>query len=115
MIVHFASKDEWDAAKEAGSYAPAKLEQFGYVHCSYPAQATDVANELFADRDDVVLLWIDPAKVRSAIIYERPKGEDLGELYPHIYGPVDLAAVVAAQKLRPWARGKFVLPREPSA
>ena len=114
MIVHFASKEEWDAAKESGAYAPAGLEEHGFVHCSFPSQAAQVANERFSGRDDIVLLWIDPSKLRAAIIYERRKGEEIGDLWPHVYGPIGLEAVTAAQKLRGWQPGKFVLPREPS-
>ncbi len=53
------------------------------------------ANRFYADVDQFVLLTIDAVKVPSKIIWEPPTpGSD--ELFPHIYGPLPIGAVVAA-------------------
>lgn len=45
----------------------------------------------FAGRDDLVLLEIDPARLRAELKYE-PAPD--GELFPHVYGPLNIDAVV---------------------
>jgi uncharacterized protein (DUF952 family) len=51
-----------------------------------------VADLFYRDRDDVVLLTIDPRLLDSPVVVETPDGGDEG--YPHVYGPLPLEAVV---------------------
>jgi len=62
------------------------------------------ANALFLGRDDLVLLVIDPAKVGPAIKYEGAPGS---QQFPHIYGPLNLDAVVAVMALPRGRDGTF--------
>ena len=111
MIVHIARQKEWDDAQESGEYTPADFDKF--IHCSTPDDVASVANEDFSGEDDLVLLWIDPPKVKAGIIYERAAGQEVGPLFPHIYGPLNIDAVLKADKLKPWEAGGFVLPPQP--
>src|SRR5437870_2063850 len=116
MICHIARGEEWEAAEEeeaGGEYKPAQLEEDGFIHCSMPKQVEQIANERFAGEEGLVLLWIAPAKVKAGVLYERPKGQETGELYPHVHGPLNVDAVVKVNKLKPWQKGGFVLPPEP--
>ncbi len=61
------------------------LEQEGFIHCSLPHQLRAVAEAVYADADDLVVLVIDSARLPSPVRYE---GADGGEQYPHVYGPV---------------------------
>ncbi len=115
MIVHFAHKQNWEDAQEGGEYTPPDFEEGDFIHCSFPQQATAIADEHFSGQDDLVLLWIQPGKVKAGIIYERPPGQEVGDLFPHIYSPINVDAVVRADELDSWEPGGFVLPKEPSA
>jgi len=84
----------------------------GFIHCSTPEQAHLPANAIYSDTDDLVLLWIDPTRVHAEIRYEVP-GAETSEAFPHLYGPLNLDAVVAEAPLEPWAQGAFRLPPRP--
>jgi uncharacterized protein (DUF952 family) len=77
----------------------------GFVHCSEPDQVVRVANARFAGRTDLVLLWISVAALSAPVRYENLEGGD--ELFPHVYGPIDLDAVIAVTPFRPGADGRF--------
>ncbi|HET9730103.1 MAG TPA: DUF952 domain-containing protein [Acidimicrobiia bacterium] len=111
LILHITTRPAWDEAQQRGSYTPASLESEGFVHCSLPTQVTHVADWFYRDVPDLMLLCIDPNRLTAALRWERSEEEAFPGDFPHIYGPVDLAAVVEAV---PWARGEdgFALPAE---
>ena len=100
-IFHLTTPEVWAAAQEAGSYTTStrgiSLEQEGYIHCSEAHQVEGVRARFFDDLDDVVLLEIDTDVLTSPWRSEQLPGVD--QPYPHVYGPVDLAAVVDVRPL----------------
>jgi len=98
MIFHITTKTAWDEAARAGSYRANTLETEGFIHCSEADQVADVANVRFRDREDLVLLWIDPERVRAEIKYE--DASDGSGMFPHIYGPLDIDAVARVTDYR---------------
>jgi uncharacterized protein (DUF952 family) len=105
-VFHIVGAAEWRSVRVA--YAPASLRAEGFVHCSDAAQVLRTASRFFAGRKDLVLLEIDPARVAAELRYENLEGGE--ELYPHIYGAIDTAAVVSAQALVASDDGSFVPP-----
>jgi uncharacterized protein (DUF952 family) len=105
-IWHIAERAGWEAARADGSYRRStrglSLAEAGFVHCSYPEQAATVAAVLYADADDLVLLRVDPDRVPAEI---RVEGG-----FPHVYGPIPVAAVTAAEPLARDAAGQLTLP-----
>jgi glutathione S-transferase len=95
-IFHLALPDDWVAAFAAGEYTMSTrgvtLEQEGFIHCSTSEQMQDTANRFYGDLDQLVVLTIDPLLVPSAIVWESP-GPGVDMLFPHIYGPIPIAAV----------------------
>jgi uncharacterized protein (DUF952 family) len=112
LIVHLAYGRDWREAKSAGKYAPSALSEEGFIHLSTPELAHLPANAMYSDTPDLVLLWIDPARVTCELRYELP---DPGahHAFPHLYGPLDLDAVIAEMPLDPWRQGTFELPPPP--
>jgi uncharacterized protein (DUF952 family) len=98
VIFHIATRDGWNEAAGAGEYRADTLETEGFIHCSEAHQVADVANVRFRGREDLVLLWIDPARVRSEIKYEN--ASDGSGKFPHIYGPINTDAVARATDYR---------------
>ena len=105
-IVHICPRNAWDAAQEQGAYRAPSLETEGFIHCSQPDQVLKVANYFYQEIPDLVLLWIDSHNLNAEIKY------DLGadgskERYPHIYGPVNLDAVIAIFDFVPDSDGVY--------
>jgi uncharacterized protein (DUF952 family) len=104
-IFHIASAAAWKAARAAGSYAPESLATEGFIHCSTAEQFIWVANQRFVGRTDLVLLHIDPAKLAADVVYENLEGGT--RLFPHVYGPIPLGAVILVSPLMPGPDGRF--------
>ena len=99
-IHHLALSPEWHAALSGDrlyrrSSIDRTLEQEGFVHCSFPDQVQRTADKYYRDRADVVLLTIEPALIDAEIRHENTSGGT--ELFPHVYGPIPVDAVVAAR------------------
>ncbi len=103
QIVHLCRRAQWEAAQATGEYRTASLEEVGFIHCSRPEQILGVANSYFRGTGDLVLLWINPQRVESEIRWEVSDGQ----VFPHIYGPINLTAVVAVSNLSPDVDGIF--------
>lgn len=105
LIHHVALPEDWAKAKEAGTYRRStrgrSLEEEGFIHCAYPDQIDGVLQRFYADIAGPLLrLDIDPARLASPVVAE-PPAPGLTELFPHIYGPIDLDAVVEVHPLTP--------------
>src|SRR5262249_30214028 len=98
-LLHITERAVWESAAEAGAYQMStrgvSLAQQGFIHCSLRHQLRGVAEAIYADADDLVVLVIDPAKLTSPVRYEAGDGTPGGEKYPHIYGSLPVTAVTA--------------------
>ena len=108
-ILHITHKQEWEKAKDFGTYRSNTLESEGFIHCSTIAQVIGSANRFFKDRKDLVILKIDVDRVIPEIRYE---GAAEDNLFPHIYGELNIDAVIQSIDLESDADGSFVLPSE---
>ncbi|MFC4126768.1 DUF952 domain-containing protein [Nocardia rhizosphaerae] len=111
-LVHLCSSEEWAQARRAGERRPPSLAESGFVHLSTPAQAHLPANRLFAGRTDLLVLWLDPARFTGEVKWEPGvPGDPAAMLFPHLYAPLPVAAVLAAVPYRPGPGGEFGPPR----
>jgi uncharacterized protein (DUF952 family) len=105
--MHITSLDKWESAVRAGAYSGDTLHSEGFIHFSTPAQVVRTANRFFSGQEGLVLLRVDPARLEATLRYEDP-GE--GEEFPHLFGPLNLDAVVEVIPFAPGADGTFVSP-----
>lgn len=105
-IFHIAVAAEWADATSA--YRPERFDEDGFIHCSTASQVMRVARVRFRGRNDVVLLRIDPDSVEREVRLENLEGGD--ELFPHIYGELELSAVTGIEPLVVGMDGEFVTP-----
>jgi glutathione S-transferase len=110
-IFHLALPDDWAAAFGDGEYRMSTrgvtLEQEGFIHCSTRAQMEDTANRFYSDLDQLVVLTVIPRLVPARIVFE-PPAPGIDTLFPHVYGPIPITAVVSAEAWvrsdgRPWS------------
>jgi len=109
-LFHITTNESWDEAGSGGAYEGDTLRSQGFIHCSTEAQVVEVADRLFRGRTDLLLLVIDEDAVRPEVRYENLEGG--AEQYPHVYGPLNLEAVVHTRTLTPRSDGTFVFPRD---
>ncbi|HWI72861.1 MAG TPA: DUF952 domain-containing protein, partial [Baekduia sp.] len=91
-ILHITTEDGWAAAREAGALVAPSLGEEGFIHCSTRAQVEATAKRIFRGSGDLVLLEVDVEKLAAPLKWER--ATDVGEEFPHIYGPLNADAVV---------------------
>jgi glutathione S-transferase len=105
-LYHLALAPEWHAARSEGIYRRSSrglsLEEVGFIHASHSHQLEATHQRFYADAPDVLLLTIDPGRLAAAgIAVEEEPAPGSGELFPHIQGPLPLAAVLAWEPFRP--------------
>jgi uncharacterized protein (DUF952 family) len=109
FILHVTTRSAWFAAQKRGMYLADSLGSEGFIHCSKADQILRVAELIFTGQHGLVMLVIDPVQLTPELRWE--PGVDLTtELFPHIYGPINLDAVVSVLDFEPDANGRFHLP-----
>lgn len=108
-IYHIALVSELRQGVAGDRYTPARFAAEGFVHCSGSAETIlAVAGDYYAEvTEPVLVLEIDPERLSARVVYEPPAPLTVGgsvhrrrgELFPHVYGPVDLDAVTGAALL----------------
>lgn len=107
-ILHITQYQKWEQAKNVGIYHADSLDIEGFIHCSQPTQILKVANNFFYNQTELVLLIINSDKVKPEIRYELADSE----LFPHIYGELNIDAVSQVLYFGPGTDGLFELPPE---
>jgi uncharacterized protein (DUF952 family) len=99
-ILHVTTLDEWEAAEAVGSYRMstkgATLDEVGFIHASSAEQLPRVARFLYAGSGErLVVLELDDHEIRHTGVRIPWEDGGGGELFPHIYGAIDTASVIA--------------------
>lgn len=101
-VYHLAARSDFLQGIRGAFYSPPRLETDGFVHCATREVVLAVARDYFAAlAQPLCMLRIEPAALGAELRYEAPApiagggGAHLRQaaLFPHIYGPIDLAAV----------------------
>ena len=107
IIYHLTTNEAWAAAQAAGEYEAPSLAEEGFIHCSKDVeQMLRVAERLYAGQTGLLALEVEVEKLESPLKVEPSRS---GELYPHIYGKLNLDAVLAERELVLGADGKHRL------
>lgn len=108
MLFHITTANAWERAQTTGALRPASLTTEGFVHCSTRAQVAGTWDRFFRGQTDLVLLVLDAAKIEHEIRYEQADGQ----LFPHVYGPLNRDAVMGVLPLAPNKDGAVALPED---
>ncbi len=104
MLYHWCPRADWPPPGSA--YRPAAYAEDGFVHCSFVDQITATAGALDRGRDDLVLLAV--ADEELPVVVE--DCYEVGEPYPHVYGPLPVSSVTAVVDFPCLPDGSFALP-----
>jgi glutathione S-transferase len=115
LIYHIATRADWERARADGEYTRStvdkSLAEEGFIHASQASQVARTANKFYRDvPGDLVLLVIDPGRLRAELRYEDGPGAELP--FPHIYGPLNADAVVDARPFVAGPDGAFAFTEE---
>ncbi len=107
LILHITPRSHWQQAQQLGAYEADSLATEGFIHFSDLHQVTRTANRFYKGQSDLVLLCVHPDALQSELRYDPI---ETGEYFPHLYGPLNLDAVVQVVDFPPNETGNFELP-----
>jgi uncharacterized protein (DUF952 family) len=109
ILLHITTQTLWNMAQGLGRYSAPSLASEGFIHCSTPAQVVATAERFYAGQHGLILLVIDLERIQAEVKYEAGTDKP-GELFPHIYGTLNLDAVTRVVDFASDSAGNWVLP-----
>jgi uncharacterized protein (DUF952 family) len=94
IVYHITRQQDWESALESGAYQSPTLAKDGFIHCSTDTQVLRVANNFYRGQTET----------------GQPEPE-IQELFPHVYGAINLGAVIKMVPFPPQPDGTFVFPQ----
>ncbi len=108
VIYHMCTRAEWQAAQAAGVYEGSSQDiADGFIHFSNGEQIVASAAKHRAGQNGLVLLRVDAAALGDGLKWEASRN---GASFPHLYGPLPVAAVLGADDLPLGPDGRHVFP-----
>jgi uncharacterized protein (DUF952 family) len=98
----------WRAAEHAGLFRGSQADRRdGFIHFSTAAQVVETAAKHFAGQSNLLLVRVDATKLGDRLKWEPSRA---GALFPHLYGDLDLAAVMRVEPLPLGADRRHIFP-----
>jgi uncharacterized protein (DUF952 family) len=97
MIYHVTTQDAWEQAQQQGFYQAPSLATEGFIHLSTEAQVAGVLERYYKGQTNLLLLHIDEHKLLAELKYEL--APSVNELFPHVYGVINIDAVIHLQAI----------------
>jgi uncharacterized protein (DUF952 family) len=96
-ILHITTASAWAKAREDGELTTPSLTEEGFIHCSTFAQVESTADRIFKGSGELLALEVEVRKITATLKWER--ATDVGDEFPHIYGPLNTDAVTGSRAL----------------
>lgn len=110
LIFKVCATGEWAVAEAPGSYTGSEHDRRdGFIHFSTASQLPGTLAKHFAGRDDLLLIAVDADALGVALRWEPARD---GDLFPHLYGALPIAAALWTQALKVGSTGHHILPAE---
>jgi uncharacterized protein (DUF952 family) len=107
VLYKIMSKQEWKTAQAQGIYEGSEVDRKdGFIHLSAAHQVRATAEKHFSGKADLVLISVRDESLGPSLKWETSRGSDL---FPHIYGPLQLDAMGEAVPL-PLVNGVHQFP-----
>ena len=97
IIYHITEEIYFESQKQAGEYFPPTFIEEGFIHLSTKNQVANTLKRYYAGKTGIILLHIDSNKIVSELKYELATN---GEHFPHVYGPINLDAIIEIEKIK---------------
>ena len=96
FVFHIAERAEWERQRGSGVYRHPSIEDVGFIHCSNQEQVERTLERHFPGVRRLVLLEIDVSRLEHEL---RDEEGEPGEVFPHLYGPLNADAVTRVKVL----------------
>ena len=107
FIFKIIDKDDWQKAKQIGTYGGSKKDiEDGYIHFSEEDQVEETLRRYYPKKDNLLLLKVNAFKLEH-LLWEQASN---GDMYPHLYSPLDIANVEEEFELPLNDDGNHILP-----
>jgi len=105
ITYHLVPSSVWDTGKSSEWYKPEAYDVDGFIHCTNGIdQLVDIANMFYVtDAREFRVLILDAGRITSDVRYD-----DDGQLFPHIYGPLNTSAVIGELAVTRAQDGSFL-------
>ena len=108
-VYKICTNEEWKEAKKKGKYEGSqKDKKDGFIHFSDKEQLKETFNKFFFKKKNLTLLKINALKLEN-LIYEQISD---GNMFPHLYGPLEISNVIAEYKIDLNENGSHNIPSE---
>jgi uncharacterized protein (DUF952 family) len=109
LIYKILLPSEWADFEAAGRFDGSPFDRSsGFIHCSSREQVGAIARRVFGDEPTLVVVTIDSSSLNDSVRWEEASD---GGLFPHVYGPLPLSAVVATHRVAGAATVDAAVPR----
>jgi uncharacterized protein (DUF952 family) len=107
-IYKIVDRTAWREAEAKGIFSGAPVDlRDGYIHFSTAAQVRETARRHFAGMGDLLLVEVDANRLGDRLRFEVSRG---GDLFPHLFAPLALDAVLRVMELPLGADGQHLFP-----
>jgi uncharacterized protein (DUF952 family) len=96
IIFHILEENYFESQKLNGEYFSPTFDEEGFIHLSTKNQVENTLKRYYSGKSGLVLLHIETSKIVAELKYELASN---GEFFPHIYGPINLDAIVEIEKI----------------
>ncbi len=117
LVYHITTRNAARESRLSGEYRPESLQTEGFIHFSQRHQVLGVANAFYRGQQNLVILVVEPSRLKTELKYEPPIHPSASDsappaenVFPHLYGPLNMDAVVEVIDFLPDKNGYFTLP-----
>ena len=107
-IFKIVNQELWNQAKDAGVFKGAEIDLTdGYIHFSAEHQVKETAAKHFQGQSDLLLVTVEAERLGENLKWEASRG---GDLFPHLYGDLELSLVDTVEELPLGSNGAHEFP-----
>lgn len=107
-LYKICKRSEWQEAERSGSYSGSEDDRRdGFIHLSSAAQLAGTAAKHFGGKGDLVIVAVDADRIANRVRWEPSRG---GDLFPHLYGPLDPSEAAWVRELPLGPDGAHLMP-----
>ena len=90
FVFKIIDKEDWNIAKKAGIFNGSdKDKKDGYIHFSEEDQVSETLKKYYQSQKNLILLKVNAFKLEH-LLWEQASN---GDMYPHLYSPLDIKNV----------------------